>query len=73
MFLIYGKPDCPWCDRAKDLLYKSGESFDYIDVAQDTAARNMIVDMGAKTVPQVFFESHHIGGFEALKSYLEAA
>lgn len=70
MYTIYGKPNCPWCDRAKDLL--NNLAYEYVDVSLEGGARQILVDMGVRTVPQVFKGTLHIGGFEDLRKYLGA-
>lgn len=70
MYTIYGKPNCPWCDRAKGLLQP--DEYNYVDVSKDQEAKEVLVEMGVRTVPQVFDRDNHIGGFEALKWYVES-
>lgn len=61
--VIYGRPNCEFCDKAKRLA----RSYQYIDVRQDPEAMKLIKDMGATTVPQIFIGDKHIGGFEEMK------
>lgn len=76
-YIIYGHHQCPWCDKAKDLLDTKGLSYRYINILTNDEARADITRMGHRTVPQVFLEEtkgvdkKHIGGFEKLKEYLE--
>lgn len=52
---VYGKPNCPYCDRAKDLLESKGIEYKYIDVTQNPDALRFIKEeMGMRTVPQIF-------------------
>lgn len=69
MYTIYGKPDCPWCDRVKDLL--STEDVRYVDLSEDTDALRYIKSQGFKTVPQVFWNGNLIGGYEATQQFLK--
>lgn len=69
MYTIYGKPECPWCDRAKDLL--EPHEYSYVDVSKDQEAKEVLIEMGVRTVPQVFDGDNHVGGFEDFKKHLE--
>ena len=68
MIEIYGKPQCPFCDRAKELLTKKG--VDYAEVRVDldqTEFENMLSKSnGRRTVPQIFINDTHVGGFDDL-------
>ena len=65
---IYSTRVCPYCVRAKKLLERKGASFREIDVSDDEALRDaMIVRAGGRrTVPQIFINNQHIGGFDDL-------
>ena len=71
-FKIYGKPNCPFCERAKSLLESKSIPYTYVDVAQDEEARQMLVDKKFRTVPQIYHNDWHIGGYEDLLAYMEA-
>lgn len=73
MFKIYGTPDCPWCDRVKELVGGNDLEYTYIDVAESEEAQKMFRTNGYRSVPQVFYESEHIGGYEATSRYLRKA
>lgn len=66
--VIYSTPICPYCVRAKDLLKRKGQSFEVIDVSQDPTLRESMVAKagGRRTVPQIFIDDRHIGGFDDL-------
>jgi len=64
---IYSADNCPWCNRAKSLLRTKGLDFEEIDISADAArAVEMIQRSGQRTVPQIFIEDEHIGGFDEL-------
>jgi glutaredoxin 3 len=65
---IYTTPICPYCVRAKQLLKKKGAAFEEVDVFMDTKARKEMEEKsgGARTVPQIFINDHHVGGFDDL-------
>ena len=70
---IYTTSSCPFCIRAKRLLEARGIPFEDIDVGNDDALREEIMQRtGRRTVPQIFIDERSIGGFEELAA-LDAA
>ena len=71
VFSIVG---CPFCIRAKGKLEGMGLAFLDINLDKFKGARQLMVEKtGKKTVPQIFFNSKHIGGwsdFNGLVSHL---
>ena len=67
---VYTTNYCPYCVRAKDLLKRKGAAFTEIDVTTDSAAREALVTKsgGRRTVPQIFINDQHIGGFDDLNA-----
>lgn len=66
--LMYTTQQCPYCIRAKALLRHKGVPYQEIDVSEDTALREkMIEESGRRTVPQIFINDVPIGGFEELR------
>lgn len=65
---IYTTNYCPYCVRAKSLLKQLDVSFEEIDVTEDQATREKLVEMsgGRKTVPQIFINGKGIGGYDDL-------
>jgi glutaredoxin 3 len=65
---IYTTRVCPYCVRAKDLLKKKGQTFKEIDVTEDQALRETMMQKagGRRTVPQIFIGDRHIGGCDDL-------
>lgn len=70
-YRIYGKKNCAGCDQAKALLDSKGIGYHYIDVMSSAAAQTLFREKGFRSVPQVFIDDEHIGGFEELKKKLE--
>lgn len=71
MFTLYGAKDCKYCRMAKELLLRHNKPCKYIDVMDDIESLEMLVDRGFKTVPQIFYEGKHIGGYEDLVKYFD--
>ena len=65
---IYTSPLCGFCFAAKRLLTKKGVSFAEIDVTQDPARRQEMMQRanGRHTVPQIFVGDAHVGGCDDL-------
>jgi glutaredoxin 3 len=60
---IYITNYCPFCIKAKALLYKKKIKFDEIDVSKDESLRERMSTMtnGARSVPQIFIDNIYIG------------
>jgi glutaredoxin len=71
MFTVYSTPGCSYCDAAKQLLTQKGLDFEVIDLMEDPEAMQVMASIQARTVPQIFHEGVHIGGYTNLKEYLE--
>lgn len=64
---VYTTPFCPYCLAAKKLLKKKNVSFTEIDVSGPDKRDEMINRAhGRHTVPQIFIDDRHIGGFDDL-------
>lgn len=61
--------DCPWCIKARELLQVYGIDYKEFDVSEP-GVKEMFSEKGLRTVPQVFRESQHIGGYNALEHFL---
>ena len=70
---IYTKSWCPYCHQAKALLSGKSASYQEIDVTTDGERElEMIERSSRRTVPQIFIDGAHIGGFDDLAA-LQAA
>lgn len=65
---IYATSICPYCVRAKSLLKHKGATYAEYNVGFDWAARERMVERadGQRSVPQIFINNRHIGGFDDL-------
>jgi len=68
--LMYSSQFCPYCVNAEKLLQKKGvKNIKKIMVDEDPSyMEEMLKITGEKTVPQIFIDDKHIGGFEQLRS-----
>lgn len=66
--VIYTKPQCPYCENAKNLLQLKKVDFKEIRVDNNPQARaEMEAKSQRRTVPQIFINDQAIGGFDDLK------
>jgi glutaredoxin 3 len=64
---IYATGICGYCARARMLLDKKGVSYKEIRVDQQPELwSEMTQRSGRNTVPQIFIDDHHVGGFDDL-------
>jgi GrxC family glutaredoxin len=65
---IYSKSWCPYCDRAKSLLGAKGQTWTEIDVEEeaDRVAEMLERSGGRRSVPQIFIDGAHVGGYDEL-------
>lgn len=67
MLTVYSKNNCPFCDRAKALLESKGVDYTEVNIEKDPDARQLLVDKGLRSVPQIFHGYEIIpGGFDGL-------
>jgi glutaredoxin 3 len=66
--VLYTTPYCGYCRAAKNLLRGKGVAFTEIDVGEDIKRREEMVTRtgGRLTVPQIFIDDTHVGGYEEL-------
>jgi ribonucleoside-diphosphate reductase alpha chain len=58
---VVTKNDCPWCTRLKELLRSEGVSF--VEISKEEAIQQRIWREEFKTVPQLWLNGRHIGGY----------
>lgn len=65
---IYTTPLCGYCHAAKRLLQQKKQSFLEVDLSQQPQRRSEMLERaaGRRTVPQIFIDGHHIGGYDDL-------
>jgi glutaredoxin 3 len=65
---VYTTPFCPYCRSAKALLDRKGATYTEIDVGNDLASREAMIQRanGRTTVPQIFIGKVHVGGSDDL-------
>lgn len=63
-YVILTKPNCPWCERAKSLIQKAGDTYEEFDVPSNEVLRQFMYANGVRTVPQIFLDGEWIGTYE---------
>jgi glutaredoxin 3 len=73
--VLYTTPYCGYCRAAKHLLSKKGVAFTEIDVSDNLELRQEMIDRayGRRTVPQIFINGVHVGGYDELAELERAA
>lgn len=65
--VMYGTALCPYCARARMLLEDKGVAFKEIRVDLEPSLRGVMEQKsGQRTVPQIWVDDHHVGGFTDL-------
>jgi glutaredoxin 3 len=66
--VMYSGSWCGYCARARALLQGKGLTFREVKVDEDPADRlEMLARSGGRrTVPQIFIDDRHVGGFDEL-------
>ena len=66
---VYTGPMCSFCDAAKRLFSRNNLKYEEIDISTKDSLRDEMVKKanGKRTIPQIFFDDHHVGGYVELK------
>lgn len=73
MISIYGKNNCSYCQKAKDICKQYMLEFTYYSIDEQPELFSKFVEMfpEAKTVPQILWHNEPIGGYTELVSQIE--
>jgi glutaredoxin 3 len=66
---MYTGPMCNFCDAAKRLLARNNLKYNEIDISSKEGLMDEMIKKanGKRTIPQIFFEDHHVGGYVELR------
>jgi len=68
---IYSKPNCPYCNMAKNLAEMKGAKVRYLMLGKDFDAKNFMAEFPtARTFPQIILNGKKIGGYTELEKAL---
>ena len=69
--VVWSKDACPFCVQAKALLELRGIEYEERNVSTDWTREQLLEAVpDARTLPQIFLDGQHIGGFTDLRSHL---
>jgi glutaredoxin 3 len=68
--IVYSQPFCGYCSAAKRLLQQKGVEVAEVDVMVEAGRRAEMVERsgGRRTVPQIFIDGRHVGGYDDLSA-----
>ncbi len=67
---VFTAPVCFYCKQAKSLLELKGIAYQEIDISEDPELRANVMERsgGRTSVPQIFINDKHVGGFAELRA-----
>jgi|TARA_B110000503_G_C6995457_1_gene349216 glutaredoxin 1 len=74
MITIYGKPQCGFCTKAKNLADSHGLEYEYKDVTVGLDTLDELkgrAPVEVRSVPQIFVRNEYIGGYNDFAKYIE--
>ncbi len=70
MYYILTRNECDYCEKAKQLLIENGKAYSQTGILADPIIIKLMIVAGLKTVPQIWCENEHIGGYTELQEHL---
>ena len=67
---MYTGPLCKYCEAAKRLLARNNAPYNEIDISKVDGAMDEMIKKanGRRTIPQIFFDDQHIGGYDEVRA-----
>ena len=67
---MYTGPLCNYCEAAKRLLVRNNAPYNEIDISKVDGAMDEMIKKanGKRTIPQIFFDDQHIGGYDEVRA-----
>ena len=61
---------CNYCDAAKRLLTRNNADYEEINISTVEGAMDEMIKKahGKRTIPQIFFDDQHIGGYDEVRA-----
>ena len=68
--IMYTGPLCNFCEAAKRLFIRNNIKYQEIDISSKEGLMEEMIKKsnGRKTIPQIFFDDQHIGGYEEVRA-----
>lgn len=70
--IVWSKDSCPYCVQAKALLESRDIDYEERNITQGAWTREQLLEAvpTARTLPQIFLNEEHVGGFNELRKKL---
>jgi glutaredoxin len=70
--IVWSKDNCTFCDQAKALLEQRNIAYEEKKIGYGYTREDLLEAVPtARTVPQIFVNNNHVGGFTELRQYIE--
>ena len=70
MIKIWGKTQCPFCDRAKALAEQKGYEYEYYQLGEDFTREELFEQFpSARTFAQITAHGEYIGGYTEFEQW----
>ena len=70
--IVWSKDNCAFCDQAKALLEQRNIAYEEKKIGHGYTREDLLEAVPtARTVPQIFVNNTHVGGFTELRQYIE--
>jgi len=70
--IVWSKENCPYCLQAKALLDSKKIEYEERNIMHDWTREQLLEAVPtARTLPQIFLDEQHIGGFTELRKHLQ--
>ena len=70
--IVWSKDNCTFCDQAKALLEQRNIAYEERKIGSGYTREDLLEAVPtARTVPQIFVNNNHVGGFTELRQYIE--
>jgi glutaredoxin 3 len=70
--VVWSKPACPFCVKAKNLLKNKGIEYEEKNIAEGYKIQDLLdLVPNARTMPQIWLDEEHIGGYYELEAKLK--
>jgi glutaredoxin-like protein NrdH len=63
MTTVYTKPNCVQCDATKRMMDKLGVSYNTVDIVENPAELDRLIEMGYRAAPVVVTDNDSWSGF----------
>lgn len=69
--IVWSKPACVFCEKAKTLLKMKGIEYEERNIAQGWKIQDLLeAAPNAKTMPQIWLDEDYVGGYNELEKKL---